>query len=69
MKAATETNAKRNTRQTHRKRITPTRKFHTSHNPTNHTRKEPPYRDVQTAARKNLTATPTYFHLFLLLLS
>lgn len=58
MKAATETNAKRNTRQTHRKRIPPTRKFHPSHNPTNHTSREPPYRDVQNAARKNLAATP-----------
>ena len=58
MKATTETNAKRNTRLTHRKRTTPTRKFHTSHDPTNHTSREPPYRDVQNAARKNLTATP-----------
>lgn len=58
MKATTETNAKRNTRQTHRKRTTPTRKFHASHSPTNHTRREPPYRDVPSAARKNLAATP-----------
>ena len=56
MKATTETNAKRNTRQTHRKRTTPTRKFHASHSPTNHTRREPPYRDVPSAARENLTA-------------
>ena len=45
MKATTETNAKRNTRQTH--------------SPTNHTRREPPYRDVPSAARENLTVTPT----------
>lgn len=59
MKATTETNAKRNTRQTHRKRTTPTRKFHASHSPMNHTQREPPYKDVQSAARMNLAATPT----------
>lgn len=79
MKATSETIANRNTWQPHRKRTTPARKFHTSHDPMNHTQREPPYKDVQSAARMNLAALPriyaeadweaTYFHLFLLLLS
>ena len=58
MKATSETNANRNTRQPHRKRTTPARKFHTSHSPMNHTRTEPPYKPVQIDARMNLAATP-----------